>query len=84
VPSAGQFVLMKDRTATAAQFIVSPLNLGAVPATNAERASWQSLLFDDSVPKNSLDGFQNVAAISPIRQVDHNAAIHFTRDGAVR
>jgi hypothetical protein len=84
VPPAGQFVLIKDRAGNGAQFIASPLNLGVFSATHAERGFAAIMMIQRSVRMNSLDGFQNTAAISPIRRVDHNAVIHFTDDGAVR
>jgi hypothetical protein len=84
VPPAGQFVLIKDRAGTGAQFIATPLNLSAFSATHGERSFPAIMTIQRSVRMNSLDGFQNAAAISPIRRVDHNAVIHFTDDGAVR
>jgi hypothetical protein len=84
VPPAGQLVLIKDGADTAAQFIGAPLNLSAFSATNDARG-FTAIIYDPATFRmNNLDGFQNGAAISPMRRVDHNAVIHFTEDGAVR
>jgi hypothetical protein len=59
VPPAGQLILIKDKAGTGAQFIASPLNLGALSATHHARG-FHAIIYDPAIlPDERLRWFPN-------------------------